>query len=127
MSTQLEEQGQAEQAEDEAESEPANALFDRSQYDREDLQIQKIDGEPIDRTAFKFTGTVFLDRSDPADVALYNSLALGRDITLMIEGRCSSVSAKGVTDREGDLDVVVGEWTVKIHTVYRPAGENTAQ
>jgi hypothetical protein len=138
MSTQLEEQVEREQQEyeqgqeiegherpdePESEGEPEDgALFDRSQYDREDLAIAKIDGEQIDRIAVKFAGTVFLDRSDPNDVALYNQLKLGRDVTLNIEGKCSGTAAKGATDRDGDLDVIVGERSVKVHTVYRPAG-----
>jgi hypothetical protein len=96
------------------------ALFDRSQYEREDLIIAKVDGNPIDRIALTFAGTVYLDRSDPADVALYNKLALGRDVTLMVEGRCNATGAKGATDREGELDVIVGQKGVKVGTVYVP-------
>src|SRR3569833_1306251 len=49
-------------------------LFDRSQYDREDLAIPKVDGQQIDKIRVDFGGSIMLDRSDPADVALYNSL-----------------------------------------------------
>lgn len=97
------------------------ALFDRSQFEREDLAIDKVDGNPIDRIKLEFAGAVFLDRSAPADVALYNKLRLGHDVTLMVEGKCSSTGAKGATDREGDLDVVVGAKGVKVTTVYIPA------
>lgn len=99
------------------------ALLDKEHYQREDLAIAKVDGSAIDRIAIKFTGQVFLDRSDPNDVRLYNKLRLGGDITLMVEAKCSSTGAKGATDREGDLDVVIGEKGAKIHTVYIPAGE----
>lgn len=111
-----------------ADTEPADepaadetALFDRSQYEREDLQIPKVDGQSIDRIAIKFSGTVFIDRSDPNDVALYNKLVLQRDVTLMVEGRCSGTGAKGATDRDGELDVIVGEKSVRVTTVYIPA------
>jgi hypothetical protein len=70
------------------------AAFDKSQYDREDLQIAKIDGQSIDRIAIKFTGEIHLDRSDPSDVALYNELKLGRDVALLVEGRCNKTGAK---------------------------------
>lgn len=98
----------------------SDGLFNAADYEREELAINKIDGNQIDRIAIKFAGTVFLDRSDPADVALYNKLRLGNDVTLQIEGKCSGTAAKGATDREGDLDVVVGERTVKVQTVYVP-------
>ena len=73
-----------------------------------------------------------LDRGNKADVALYRRLSLGNqlaqpvlqvqlgkgDVTLQIEGRCSSSGAKQNTNREGDLDVVVGEKTIKVDTVW---------
>lgn len=96
-------------------------LFDESDYEREDLAIAEVDGNQVDRIAIKFAGVVFLDRSDPADVALYNKLRLGSEVTLMVEGRVSGTGAKGATDREGDLDVVVGQKAVKVGTVYIPA------
>jgi hypothetical protein len=79
------------------------------QYDREDLQIPKIDGQSIDRIKVKFGGEIHLDRSDPADVKLYNELKFGRDVAMLIEGRCNKTGAEGATDREGDLDVVIGQ------------------
>lgn len=96
-------------------------LFNAADYEREDLAIAKVDGNQVDRIAVKFAGEVFLDRSDPADVALYNKLRLGSEVTLMVEGRVSGTGAKGATDREGDLDVVVGQKAVKVGTVYIPA------
>lgn len=114
-----------ETAEDDNANPPADpegkALFDRSQFEREDLAIPKVDGNPIDRIAIKVVGNVYIDRSEPADVALYNKLMLGHDVTLMVEGKCSNTSAKGATDREGDLDVIVGVKQVKVHTIYVPA------
>jgi hypothetical protein len=98
------------------------AAFDKSQYDREDLQIAKIDGQSIDRIKVKFGGEIHLDRSDPADVKLYNELKLGRDVAMLIEGRCNKTGAEGATDREGDLDVVIGHKGVKIHSISKPAG-----
>lgn len=137
----MEEQVEREQAEHEAEEQAAaeeglgpddgepelpeaaeegkqGALIDRSQYEREDLALQKIDGEDVDRISLKFAGTVFLDRSQPNDVALYRKLKLGKDVTLVVEGVCNDTGAKGATDREGDLDVIVGRKAVKVHTVY---------
>jgi len=103
------------------------ALLDRSQYDREDLQIPKIDGQTIDRISIKFAGEVFLNRSDPSDVAVYNELRLGRDVALLIECKCSSTAGKGATDRDGDLDVVVGTKGLKVHSLSKPAGADWVQ
>lgn len=99
-------------------------LVDPSEYDDPELAIAKVDGNSIDRIALKFSGTVYLDRSDAADVKLYNALKLGRDVTIMVEGKCLGTAGKGATNREGELDVVVGEKTVKVTTVYRPAAED---
>lgn len=41
---------------------------------------------------------------------------------LLIEGRCNQTGAKGATDRDGDLDVIVGQKSVKVHSISRPAG-----
>jgi hypothetical protein len=102
---------------------PDGKIFDDTDYEREDLALPKIDGQGVDRIAVKFSGTVFLDRSDPADVDLVRRLKLGQDATLLVEGKVSAKSYKGATDREGDLDVVVEELGIKVTTVYRPAAE----
>lgn len=94
------------------------ALFDRSSFDREDLAIPKVDGQGIDRIAVAFSGEIMLDRSDPADVALYNKLTLQKNVELRVAGRVNGTGAKGATNREGDLDVVVGKKTIKVETVY---------
>jgi len=98
------------------------AIIDRSAYEREDLQIPKIDGQTIDRISIKWSGEVFLDRSDPDDVAVYNALRLGKDVSLLVEAECSSTGAKGATDREGDLDVIVATKGLKVHSLMRAAG-----
>jgi hypothetical protein len=97
------------------------ALFDRSQYDREELQLPKIDGEPTDKIAIRFSGRVMLDRTDPNDVALMRAMRMGNDITLHVEATCSGKGWGYTTNRDGDLDAVVLEHTAKVHTVYRPA------
>lgn len=98
------------------------ALFDRTSYDGP-LALKPIDGQTIDRIALKFAGTVLLDRSDEADVALWKKLALGKRVDLRVEGLVAAFQGKGATDREGDLDVIVGTKGVKVETVYLPAGE----
>lgn len=100
------------------------ALIDRSQYEREDLAIAKVDGNQIDRLWVGFSGGFFLNRSDPNEVAFYNRLQLGRDVTLMVEGKCAGTGAKGATNREGQLDVIIGEKKVKVESAYIPVVED---
>jgi hypothetical protein len=103
--------------------EDKEGLFPAADFDAPGLQLVKIDGEQIDRIALKFSGTVFLDRSDPRDVALMRAMRLGNDITLQVEGKCSKKGYGFSTDREGELDVVVQEHAIKIETVYQPVLE----
>lgn len=100
------------------------ALIDRSQYEREDLAIAKVDGNQIDRIWVGFGSGFYLDRSDPNDVAFYNRLQLGRDVTVMVEARCLGTGAKGATNRDGQLDVIIGQKKLGVHTGYIPAAEN---
>lgn len=92
--------------------------FSAADYDREDLQIAKIDGQSITKIALKFSGRVMLDRSDPADVALFNRAILGKELELRCAGRVSGTGAGYTTNKDGDLDVVVGEKTLKVETVW---------
>jgi hypothetical protein len=98
------------------------AIIDRSAYEREDLQIPKIDGQTVDRIALKFGGTVYLDRSDASDVAVYNELRFGRDVELLIDAKCLGVGASGATNKDGNLDVVVSTKGLKVHSISKPAG-----
>lgn len=118
--TELEQPLVDEQADGEHQEQPARdgGLFDADRYKDPALAIPNVDGESIDRIKLSFTGSIFLDRSAPADVALYNKLRFGKEVTLAVEGRCNDTGAKGATDREGNLDVVVGRKSIKITTVY---------
>jgi len=93
-----------------------SGLFDASKFDNPELAIPKVDGQSIDRIYIGFAGGFFLDRSDPNDVSFYNRLVFQKDATLQVDVRCNSVGAKGVTDRDGDLDVIVGKKVAKVHS-----------
>jgi hypothetical protein len=75
-----------------------------------------------DKIAVKFGGTVILDRSDPRDQAIFRSLELGDDVTLMIEGRCLRQATTQLTDREGEPVGVRVDSHVAIHSIYTPVG-----
>jgi hypothetical protein len=93
-------------------------LFDKTQYERENLQIPSIDGEGIDKIRVELTGSIMLDRSEPADVALINRMHLGQDIELRVAGKVAGVSHGYATNREGDLDAIVLAKKVKVETVW---------
>lgn len=116
----------AEAPPEEQTTDTTSPLFDPTQYDDPELQLAKVDDQQIDKIKLTFTGSVMLDRGNKADVALYRKLSLGKTgVTLMVEGRCSSSGAKQSTNREGDLDVVVGEKTIKVDTVYIATADGT--
>jgi hypothetical protein len=89
--------------------ETPETLFDRSQYERPDLQIDNVDGQPIDRPRLKFTGSYALDRMDPAHVALFNRLPMGAELELHVRVRVTGVAARWAVDRYGDMEAVIGE------------------
>jgi hypothetical protein len=74
------------------------------------------------KIAIKFGGTVILDRSDPRDQAIFRSLELGNDVTLMIEGKCSRQASTQLFDREGEPVGVKVDSHVAIHSTYTPVG-----
>lgn len=100
------------------------AAFDATAYDRPGLQIQKVDGIGIDKIRVRFGGSVMLDRSDPADVALFNKLTLGKEVELRVAGKVSKTATGWTTNRDGDLDAVVGERSCHIDTVWILDAEN---
>lgn len=102
------------------------AAFDRSQYELEGLQIARVDGESIDKIRIDFSGSVMLDRSSEADVALFNRLKLGKDCELRCAGTVSGVKTGYTTSKDGDLDAVVGGKTVKVSTVWVLEAEQLA-
>lgn len=118
-------EGKDEQGEAGPEQSP-DGLFDRSQYDDPQLQLAKIDDQGVDRLRISFAGSVDLDRSSPADVALFRKLRLGRGgITLRVEGVVKKTSgATLATAKEGEgAELVLAEKQIKVTTVYVPAAE----
>ena len=93
------------------------SLFDPADYDKPGLQIPKIDGLSIDRIGIDFGGGVMLDRSEPADVALYNRIHGERTIELWVEAKWGGVGAKPATNRDGDLDVIVGKKSLRVESI----------
>lgn len=98
------------------------SLFDASDFDREDLQIPKVDGFQIDRIAIDFGGGVMLDRSEPTHVELYNRIRMGQSLEAWVEVKGAGTGAKPATNRDGDLDVIVGKKTLRVEAlrIIRP-------
>lgn len=105
------------------EEDGGDALFPAADYTDPKLALDSVDGESIDKIAVAFSGRVLLDRSSAADVDLYRRLLLGKDVDLRVSGKVSGTGAGYTTNREGDLDAVVGTKTVKVESCFRPAAE----
>lgn len=97
--------------------------FDPAMYEDPTLRIDKIDGKNVQAIAVKFSGRVMLDRTDPDHVRLFNRLAIGRDVELRVSARSVGLAGVGATNREGDLDVLVGTRALKVDTLYVLAPE----
>ena len=108
-----------------ADTNSGRALFDASDFDREDLAIPQVDGQSIDRIRVAFSGGVWLDRANPADVALYRTLRLGRLVDLRVEVRVTGKAAKGATNKDGDLDVVAGVANCAVTSLHIPISDPT--
>jgi hypothetical protein len=100
-----------------AQLEPAVPLFDAADYDKPGLQIPKVDGHAIDRIGLTFGGGVMLDRSEPNDVTLYNRIHGQQTIELWIEAKWGGTGAKPATNRDGDLDVIVGHKSLRVESI----------
>lgn len=98
-------------------------LFDASVYLDPALRIEQVDEQEIEKIAINIAGRIILDRTNPDDVALYNSLKLGKAANLRVSGRVGGVGAKGATNKDGELDVVVGSKRVLVDTVWAVPAE----
>ncbi len=92
-------------------------LFDAADYDKPGLQIPKVDGHAIDRIGITFGGGVMLDRSEPNDVGLYNRIHGQQTIELWVEAKWGGTGAKPATNRDGDLDVIVGHKSLRVESI----------
>lgn len=95
----------------------SGGLFDADAYRSESLAIPRVDGQEIQRIALDFSGSIMLDRSKEGDVELYNRFALFAERELWISAKATGTGAKGATNKEGDLDVVVGRKSLKVESV----------
>lgn len=101
-----------------AEAHAAGELFDSQEYEKEGLQIAKVDGRGIDKIRVAFNGSIMLDRSNVDHVALFNRLTLGKSVQLRVAGEVTKTGVGWTTNKDGDLDAIVGERGVKVTTVY---------
>lgn len=92
-------------------------LFDPAMYQDPKLKIDQVDDHEIQKIKVSVSGSVILDRTNPDHVAFYNALKLGKQANVVCSGRVGGVAAKGSTNREGNLDVVMGEKSIIVDTV----------
>jgi hypothetical protein len=99
-------------------------LFDATRYESPELRLPKIDGEHgVDVIELAWSGTIRLDRSDPADVNLFRKLNLGHDVDLKVTAAVAAKTQRSVTDEDGYVTDYVAGAKLKVHSVERPVGE----
>lgn len=89
-------------------------LFDSKQFQ---LPIPKLDGTKADKLELKVTGSIALDPTSEADLALINSLMLDQDVTLHLEAQIAGKAFK--VARGEDETTATHVITAKAHTLYR--------
>lgn len=90
----------------------AEAIFDAKPYD---LPIPSLDGQKADKVVLSFGGSIELDRTAEEDLALIDSLLLGRDVRLVV---VASVAGKGFTCAiKDDGDSTGYRVQLRVHTL----------
>ncbi len=102
---------------------PTPADIRRAGAGPESLALPAIDGEAPDRIELTFSGSVRLDRSDPADVALMRQLALGKEVSLRVVGVVRGKVGTVAWDEDGYPGETTHAAKVRLTSVYRPVGE----
>lgn len=92
----------------------------------EELALPRIDGRDIDRMEITFSGTIRLDRSDPADVALFRRAQLGKEIDVRVVGIAAGKHVTVSWDEDGYPGETTSSAKVKLTTVFRPITEDGA-
>lgn len=81
-----------------------------------------IDGELADKIQIGFTGTDVRDPHSQVDIDFFESLKLGRTVTLMVETEVVKRVASSKTDSK-DNETITGHVVLKIIGVYKPTPE----
>lgn len=92
----------------------------------EELALPRIDQRDIDRIEIAFSGTIRLDRSDPADVALFRRAMLGKELDVRVVGIGRGKSATVSWDEDGYPGETTASAKVRLTTVFRPISEDGA-
>lgn len=108
------------------ETPPSAADVRKAEAGPEALSLPKIDGQTIDRIDVNFSGSIRLDRSDPADVALFRRLALGKEIDLRVVGVAAGKDGRISYDEDGYPGETTARAKLKITTLYRPISDDGA-
>lgn len=95
-------------------------LFDAAKYDTPELRLPKIEGEHgVDAIEVGFSGTIKLDRGNPADVELFRKLKLGQDVSVNVVAVCTEKKQRPAIDEDGYVTEYVSSAKVKVANVTR--------
>lgn len=75
--------------------------------------------DDTDPTVLKlsFSGGIELDRTNAADVELYNRLTAGKNVALEVEAHVAGAKTTHRRDSEGDVDAVVQTKSLIVHSI----------
>jgi hypothetical protein len=85
-----------------------------------DLPRVKVELDPADPTVIKlaFSGSIELERGKPDDMAFFNGLVAGRNVSLQVEAFVKSGPANvHRRDSDGNVDAVVASKSLIVHSV----------
>lgn len=92
-------------------------------FDGKGFEVKaSIDGESADKIQIGFTGTDIRDPNNQADVDFFESLRLGRTVTLQVEAEVTKRVASSKKNKD-DEETITGHVVLKIIDVYKPSPE----
>jgi hypothetical protein len=89
--------------------------FDASAFT---LDIPNVDGVHAEKIVVAFAGSVELDIHDETDLALFNSLTLGREIELRVSGTVADRPSPLKTDKESGAQTMIRKTKIAVHSLY---------
>lgn len=96
-------------------------LFDADAFDSEEMRLPKVDGQGVTKIQAKFAGGVWLERSDPRDVALIRDNQVSDKLTLLVDVTAGPPVPSMATNRDGGLDVLCLSRSFHVTSVNRAA------
>jgi hypothetical protein len=82
------------------------------------IDVPKVDGIHAEKIVVSFSGSVELDIHDEKDLALFNSLTLGREIELRVSGTVADRISPLKTDKETGAQTMIRKAKIAVDSLY---------